>query len=109
MARQAPSGRVSRRVFFTANNLHTIGHTVGRTRTAPRLCRPWYVPRRVGVTLDRSEQVDTCSSVLRRRRRRSENSGSFQRLETGWLGGQFLGNRLASSEGAVSNTQLLTV
>ena len=45
----------------------------------------------------------------RRRRRRSENSGSFQRLETGWLGGQFLGNRLASSEGAVSNTQLLTV
>ena len=49
------------------------------------------------------------SRAGRRRRRRSENSGSFQRLETGWLGGQFLGNRLASSEGAVSNTQLLTV
>ena len=36
-------------------------------------------------------------------------SVSFQALETGWLGQQFLGNRLASSEGAVSTTKLLTV
>ena len=40
---------------------------------------------------------------------REENIGSFQGLETGWLARQFLGNRLATSEGAVSNTQLLTV
>ena len=39
----------------------------------------------------------------------SEIFNSFQGLETGWLARQFLGNRLATSEGAVSNTQLLTV
>ena len=38
-------------------------------------------------------------SIIRRRRRRSENSASFQGLENGWLGLHFLGKRLASSGG----------
>ena len=33
----------------------------------------------------------------------------FEVLETGWLGLQFLRNRLATSEGAVFKVQLLTV
>lgn len=32
-----------------------------------------------------------------RRRRRSENIGSFRGLETGWLARQFPGNRLAGA------------
>ena len=44
----------------------------------------------------------------RRHRQRSDFFRSFQALETGWLRLQFLGNRLAASEGATSNTRLLT-
>ena len=76
-------------------------------RSSPSLCT-----LQAGLILPKASIIQGShprGAVPVARAAREENIGRFQGLETGWLARQFLGNRLATSEGAVSNTQLLTV